>query len=89
MKRREAPSHGRARQGSSELVIMKLEEAITYAIMSDGHGKTTDQIAAAINRNAWHVRKDGKPVTSAQVYACICRYPSIFTKEAGRICVML
>ena len=26
---------------------MKLEEAITYAIMSDGHGKTTDQIAAA------------------------------------------
>ncbi len=30
-----------------------------------------------------------KPVTSAQVYAVICRYPSIFTKEAGRICVML
>ena len=66
---------------------MKIEEAITYAIMSDGHGKTTDQIAAAINRR--HIRKDGKRVTSAQVYACICRYPSIFTKEAGRICVML
>lgn len=40
---------------------MKIEEAIIdaqrrqcprmYAIMSDGHGKTTDQIAAAINRN--------------------------------------
>ena len=29
---------------------MKLEEAITYAIMSDGHGKTTDQIAAEANR---------------------------------------
>jgi len=29
---------------------MKLEEAITYAIMSDGHGKTTDQIAAAITK---------------------------------------
>ena len=78
---------------------MKIEEAIIdaqrrsclrrYAIMSDGHGKTTDQIAAAINRNGWHIRKDCKPVTSAQVYACICRYPSIFTKEAGRICVML
>ena len=27
---------------------MKIEEAITYAIMSDGHGKTTDQIAAAM-----------------------------------------
>lgn len=28
-------------------------------------------------------------VTSAQVYAVICRYPSIFTKEEGRIRVML
>ncbi len=36
---------------------MKLEEAITYAIMSDGHGKTTDQIAAAINRNGWEIGK--------------------------------
>ena len=68
---------------------MKLEEAITYAIMSDGHGKTTDQIADAINRHGWHRRKDGKPVTSAQVYAVICRYPSIFIKEEGRIRVML
>ena len=79
---------------------MKIEEAITYAIMSDGHGKTTDQIADAINRNGWHQRKDGKPVTSAQVYAVICRYPSIVlatrarsaepcTKEEGRIRVML
>ena len=68
---------------------MKIEEAITYAIMSDGHGKTTDQITDAINRNGWHQRKDGKPVTSAQVYAVICRYPSIFTKEEGRIRVML
>ena len=68
---------------------MRIEEAITYAIMSDGHGKTTNQIADAINRNGWHIRKDGKPVTSAQVYAVICRYPSIFTKEAGRIRVMV
>ena len=60
---------------------MKIEEAIIYAIMSDGHGKTTDQIADAINRNGWHIRKDGKPVTSAQVYAVICRYPSILLKK--------
>ena len=39
---------------------MKIEEAITYAIMSDGHGKTTNQIADAINRHGWHQRKDGK-----------------------------
>lgn len=53
----------------------------TQHLMTDGPYR--------INRNGWHIRKDGKPVTSAQVYACICRYPSIFTKEAGRICVML
>lgn len=40
---------------------MKLEETITFAIMSDGHGKMTDQIAVAINRNGWHIRKDVMP----------------------------
>lgn len=68
---------------------MKIEEAIIYAIMSDGHEKTTDRIADMINRNGWHLRKDGKPVTSAQVYATIMRHPAIFTKEEGRIQVML
>ena len=41
--------------------LMKLEETITFAIMSDGHGKMTDQIAVAINRNGWHIRKDVMP----------------------------
>jgi len=68
---------------------MKIEEAITYAIMSDGHGKTTNQIADVINRNGWHIRRDGKPVTSAQVYAVIKRYPAIFIKDGGLIRVML
>lgn len=68
---------------------MKIEKAIIYAIMSDGHGKTTDQIAALINAHGWHVRKDGQPVSSKQVYAVIMRYPDIFTKEEGRIRVML
>ena len=65
---------------------MKIEEAIIYAIMSSGHGKTTDQIADAINRNGWHMRKDGKPVTSAQVYAVICRNMplSVDIRERGR-----
>ena len=63
---------------------MKIEEAITYAIMSDGHGKTTYQIADAINRHGWHKRKDGKPVTSAQVYAVICRYSSIVLATRAR-----
>ena len=68
---------------------MKIEEAIVYAIATRNGGMTTDQIADAINRKRLHIRKDGKPVTSAQVYAVICRYPSMFTKECGRIMLMM
>ena len=35
----------------------------------------TDQIAEMINRQRLHIRKDGQPVTSNQVYAVICRFP--------------
>lgn len=50
---------------------------------------TTDQIADSINREGLHIRKDGKPVTSSQVYAVICHHPDTFTKEAGRIMLMI
>ena len=38
-------------------------------------GMRTEQIAEMINRQRLHIRKDGQPVTSNQVYAVICRYP--------------
>ena len=59
---------------------MKIEEAIVYVIASRNGGMTTDQIAEAINRRGLHIRKDGKPVTSKQVYAVVCRFPDMFTK---------
>ena len=34
-------------------------------------------------------RNGGMPVTSKQVYATICRFPEMFTKEAGRIMLMI
>jgi len=49
---------------------------------------TTDQLAAAINARRLHVRRDGKPVTSAQVYAVVMRHTDIFVKEEGRIRLM-
>jgi hypothetical protein len=64
---------------------MRIEEAIVYVIASRNGGMTTDQIADAINRQQLHVRKDGQPVTSEQVYAVICRYSGVFVKENGRI----
>ena len=49
----------------------------------------TEQIAEMINRQRLHIRKDGQPVTSKQVYAVICRYPDMFVKAEGRIMSMI
>lgn len=68
---------------------MKIEEAIVYVIVKRNGGMTTEQIAEAINRQRLYKRKDGQPMTSQQVYAVICRYPSMFTKEAGRIMLLI
>ena len=68
---------------------MKIEEAIVYCLASSGRGLRTEQIADMINRRSLHVRKDGQPVTSKQVYAVICRYPEIFIKSEGRIMLLM
>ena len=54
---------------------MKIEEAILYCLATQNRGMRTEQIAEMINRQQLHIRKDGQPVTSKQVYAVICRYP--------------
>lgn len=59
---------------------MKIEEAILYCLASQNRGMRTEQIAEMINRQQLHIRKDGQPVTSNQVYAVICRYPDMFVK---------
>ena len=68
---------------------MKIEEAIVYCLASSGRGMRTEQIAEMINRQRLHLRKDGLPVTSKQVYAVICRYPDMFVKAEGRIMLMI
>ena len=68
---------------------MKVEEAILYCIASQNCGMRTEQIAEMINRKKLHIRKDGKPVTSNQVYAVVCRYPTTFAKAEGRIMLMI
>ena len=52
-------------------------------------GMRTEQFAEMINRQRLHIRKDGQPVTSNQVYAVICRYPDMFVKAEGRIMLMI
>ena len=68
---------------------MKIEEAILYCLTRQNCGMRPEQIAEMINRQCLHIRKDGQPVTSNQVYAVICRYPDTFTKAEGRIMLMI
>lgn len=68
---------------------MKIDEAIVYVMATRGNGMTTEQIASEINVKRLHIRKDGQPVSGKQVYAIICRYPSMFIKEDGRIRLMI
>lgn len=68
---------------------MKIEEAILYCLASQNRGMRTEHIAEMINRQRLHIRKDGQPVTSKQVYAVICRYPDMFVKAEGRIMLMI
>ena len=72
-----------------DMIKMKIEEAILYCLASQNRGMRTEQIAEIINRQRLHIRKDGQPVTSNQVYAVICRYPDTFTKAEGRIMLMI
>ena len=68
---------------------MKIEEAILYVLAKRHGGMRTEQIAEAINVRKLHVRKDGQPVTSAQVYAVVMRHPDTFVKAEGRIMLMI
>ena len=69
--------------------IMKIEEAIVYCLATSNRGTRTEQIADMINSQCLHLRRDGQPVTSRQVYAVICRYPDMFVKAEGRIMLMI
>lgn len=67
---------------------LRLEDAIVYVLATAGHGMSTAAIAFVINQNRIHTRRDGRPVTDAQIYAAIMRHPSIFIKE-GRLIHLL
>lgn len=64
---------------------MRLEDAMVYVLANEKRGLSTEVIAYLINREMLHLRKDGAPVTSAQVYAAVCRNPAVFVKEGGII----
>ena len=68
---------------------MKIEEAIVYCLATSNRGMRTEQIADMINRQRLHLRKDGMPVTSNQVYAVVYSFPDMFVKAEGRIMLLI
>ena len=68
---------------------MKIEEAIVYCLATSNRGMRSEQIADMINRQRLHLRKDGQPVTSKQVFAVINRYPDMFCRAEGKIMLMI
>ena len=68
---------------------MKIEEAILYCLATRNGGMHTEQIADMINSQRLHLRKDGQPVTSKQVFAVIMQYPDTFVISTGRVMLMI
>ena len=68
---------------------MKIEEAIVYCLATSNRGMRSEQIADMINRQRLHLRKDGQPVTSKQVFAVIMQYPDTFVISTGRVMLMI
>ncbi len=68
---------------------MKIEEAIVFVLSTANRGMRTEQIAEIINRQRLHMRRDGQPVTTAQVYAVIMHCPGIFVKSDGLIRLLM
>lgn len=65
--------------------LMKLSEAIVYALHVANQGLTTQDLADIINLGGLHIRKDGERVTSQQVWWCVKKNPAVFTKDGGLI----
>lgn len=68
---------------------MKIEEAIVYCLASSNRGMRTEQVADMINRQRIHIRKDGQPVTSKQIFYIITHNPDMFCISGGRVMLMI
>ena len=68
---------------------MKIEEAIVYCLTTRNCGMRTEQIADMINRQRLHLRKDGQPVTSKQVFYVVTHNAHTFALAEGRIMLII
>jgi len=68
---------------------MKVEEAIVYLLAEKNGGMTAEQLASAINARRLHVRKDGQPVSTKQIWWAVKTFNSTLTYAEGRIFLLI
>jgi len=68
---------------------MKVEESIVYLLAEKNGGMTAEQLASAINARRLHVRKDGQPVSTKQIWWCVNNFSDTLTYAEGRIFLMI
>jgi len=68
---------------------VKVEEAIVYLLAEKNGGMTAEQLAAAINARRLHVRKDGHPVSTKQIWWAVKTFSSTLTYAEGRIFLLI
>ncbi len=68
---------------------MKIEEAMLYCLAERDGGMKAEQLCERINRERLHVRRDGKPVLTSQIWAVVHAFPETFDYTAGRIYLMI
>ena len=66
-----------------------IADAIVYLLATSNCGMRTETIAREINLRGLHHRKDGKPVTSEQVYAVCMANKGVFCKDGGLIRLLM
>ena len=52
-------------------------------------GMKAEQLAAAINARRLHVRRDGQPVSTRQIWWAVKNFPDTFTYAEGRIFLII
>lgn len=68
---------------------MKLEDAMLYCLITEERGLSIPQLIHLINSERLCERKDGSPITEAQVWACYFRNRHTFVLEGGIIHVIM
>lgn len=68
---------------------MRIEEAIVWLLSTEGCGMTAEALAEQINLRRLHLRRDGQPVGTSQIWAVVFRNLEMFVRDGKLIRLMV